>query len=250
MKEALQAVQGRLSGSGEDFSRRMLELADNFGKLISESGAQFAAAKASVSQDMTNVGREAATAVQEALREVLAQVGAQMGSFQSALTGFQDRIGHETEIVTTKSREAAEAATAAATKAAIDSAEGIRTGLTDVVAELRADVEQISIAFKSSEAALNAQAQSVRDATGGSNAAASAFAQVAKDVSSAAGPLLQASERIARATEAISNSMGDRRPESFREPSCRPRACGEAFISSPRDRKGVGKLSAAVWGRR
>jgi hypothetical protein len=31
---------------------------------------------------------------------------------------------------------------------------------------------------------------------------------VAKDVSSSAGPLLQASERIARATEAISNSMG------------------------------------------
>jgi len=208
MKETLQTVQGRLSGSGEDFSRRMIDLADNFGRLISESGSQFAAAKANVSQDMANVGREAATAVQEALREVLARVGTQMGSFQSALADFQEQMGRETQLVATKSREATEAATAAATKAAVDSADGIRTGLTGVVAELRADVERISMALKSSEAALNAQAQSVREATGESNAAASAFGRVAAEVSSAASPLLQASERIARATETMSKSIG------------------------------------------
>jgi hypothetical protein len=46
MKEALQTVQGRLSGSGDDFANRMLDVANSFGKLISESGAQLAAAKA------------------------------------------------------------------------------------------------------------------------------------------------------------------------------------------------------------
>jgi hypothetical protein len=208
MKGALQTVQNHLSGSGEDFSRRMLELADNFGKLISESGTQFAAAKAQVSQNMADVGREAASAVQEALQDILTQVGAQMGSFERALVGFQGTLGAQTELAATKSREAVEAATTAATKAAAETAENIRTGFADVVAELRADVERISTALRQSEVALSAQAKAVRHATGESNAAAAAFGRVAKEVTSAAAPLLEASARIARATEAMSTSIG------------------------------------------
>ena len=250
MKEALQAMQGGLSGTGEDFTRRMIDLADTFGKLISESASQFAAAKTSVSQDMANVGRDAATAVQEALREVLAQVGSQMGSFQSALEGFQQKMGHETEIMTAKSREAAEAVTAAATKVAVESRGRYTVGLADVVTKLRADVERISSALKSSEAALKAQAQSVRDATSESNSAATAFGRAAKEVSSAAAPVLQSSERIAHATEAMSSFNRKCCSELLRKPGRRPRASRKSFNSSARARKRLGKLSAPVWGGR
>jgi hypothetical protein len=67
---------------------------------------------------MANVGREAASAVQEALREVLAQVSTQMGSFESTLASFQENMGRETLLVAMKSREAAKAATSAAARQA------------------------------------------------------------------------------------------------------------------------------------
>ena len=207
LKQSLQSTHANISGSGEDFGRRMTELAEKFGNLIAESGAQFAAARAEVANDMAETGRKAADAVQESIREVLSQVGTQMASFSAAMDGFQQNLGRESEMAAGKAREAAEAATAAASKAAVETADQIRTSLADVVSSIRVDVEKMSSAIRLSEAALAGQAKAIQQATTGSNAAANAFEQVASKVTSASAPLLQASERIARAAETMSRSM-------------------------------------------
>jgi hypothetical protein len=208
MKEALKSVQGGLSGSGEDFSRRMMDLAENFGRLINEATSQFTSAKANASKEIATVGSEAATAVQEALQEVLAKVSGQMGTFQGSLVDFQDRVGRETALFAASSREAAAASVDAASRAAVTSADQIRENLVGITADLRGDLERMAQALKSSEAALNSQAQSIRDTTRESNASASAFERVAKEVHSASAPLTQAAERIASATQTMSEIFG------------------------------------------
>ena len=207
LKQSLESTHQNLSGTGEDFGRRMVELAEKFATLITESGAQFAAARAEVADGMTETGRKAAGAVQEAIRDVLAEVRTQMASFEAALTTFQQTLGRETELAAAKSREAAEAASAAAGKAAAEAADNIRTSLSEVVSAIRIDIEKMSSALKNSEMALGAQATAIQGAAANSNEAAAAFGQVASGVASASAPLLQASERIVRATEAMSSSM-------------------------------------------
>jgi hypothetical protein len=204
MKDALKSVQGGLSGSGEDFSRRMMDLAENFGRLINEATAQFTSAKANASKEIASLGTEAAVAVQEALREVLTKVGNQMGTFQTSLVDFQERVGRETELFAKNSRETSAASAEAASRAAEASADQIRENLAGVTKDLRGDLERMSQALASSEVALSGQAQSIRDATKESNASASAFERIAKEVHSASAPLTQAAERIAGATQTMS----------------------------------------------
>lgn len=203
VKDSLKTVQSQMSGSGEDFSRRMFELADKFGEMLAKSSGEFATARTDAASSIAAVSKEAATAVQDGLARVLEQLGTQMGAFQTALSGFQETLGRDAERASTKSREAIESASAAAAKAAADTADGIKSGLGEVVAQMRADAERMSLALKSVEASLVVQAKSIREAESGSNAAASAFARVAETVAASARPLLQSSEQIASASTTI-----------------------------------------------
>lgn len=207
MKESLSTVHSQLAGSGEDFARRMLDFADKFGEMLAGAAGEFAMAKTDAAASIRSVSQEAAAAVQNGLAAVLDQLGVQMGAFQAALSNFQETMGREAETASARSREAIEHASAAAAQAASETAQGIKTSMADVLGQMRADAEQMSIALRSVETALSGQAKSIREAASGSNAAALAFDQVAQRISASAGPLLQSSDRMASATTTIAAAM-------------------------------------------
>ena len=239
--EALQGVQGRLSGSGDDFSKQISEATEKFAKLVAETSERFSASnesgraamdqvlraltqaaedsKRQMHEGASQVGRDAAARMDENLREIQRQAEAHMGAFQSAITAFQQTVGTEAEAATTRSREASAAAAAAAARAANDSSAAIKSGVAEtseairkelggVIAALRSDLERMSASFKASEAALTRQTEAARSAVEQSNAVAQSFRSVANDVSTASRPLLEASGRIAGATEEMSKAVG------------------------------------------
>jgi hypothetical protein len=224
-KDALNTVQSHLSGTGEDFARRIAEATENFARLVAETGTQFRSANQSgreTIEALLSALTEAADSAKErmqqevaragstasaALGEALSRVAGHMRGFQDTISEFQQNIGREAAVAASHSREAVEAATAAAGRAATETAEAIRSGFAETVAQLRSDIEGMSTALRSSEAAFSDQNRASRSTVAQTELVATAFGKVANDVSSASRPLLQASDRIAVSTEAMARTL-------------------------------------------
>jgi hypothetical protein len=207
MKLAMQGAQGQLTNSGEDFSRRMMDLAERFGSVISQSATQFSDAKEQAARGLSEAGQEAGSAVRQAMQDILIEVRTQMAAFQSALEGFQDAVGNGAARTAESSRVAAEAAGAAVANAARESAENIRSGLGEVMGDVRTEIDRMSVALQTSRDAMRDHAIAVREAATGSNAVASAFGRVAADVTIASAPLLESSQGMAVAARSMSQAI-------------------------------------------
>ncbi|WP_461655672.1 anti-phage ZorAB system protein ZorA [Methylorubrum aminovorans] len=228
MKDALGNVRGDLSGSGEEFARRMAEATDTLGRLIAGAGDQFSANNAAtretvgavlealrqsadvtkerINRDIADAGAAASDAVRGGMAEMLAQVGAQMAAFRDTMASIQDQATRGASDATTKAKDAADAAAAAAGKAAADAAEAIRGGLVDTVSQLRGDVDRLSEALRSAERSFEAQSRASLATVERTSAASEAFGKVAGDIAAASRPLLQASDRIATSTGTLAEA--------------------------------------------
>ncbi|WP_204315432.1 hypothetical protein, partial [Stenotrophomonas maltophilia] len=76
---------------------------------------------------VSEAGKKAATMLETGLGEVLSRVEKQMGSFQTALAGFQERVTEESGRSAAASKDAARAAATAAGEAAREAAASIRS---------------------------------------------------------------------------------------------------------------------------
>ena len=224
-KDALSAVRNDFAGSGQAFADRMSEASERLERLIADASGQFhannqasretvatllsaltdasEAAKERVDRHAAESGSIAARAMRDGMAEMLSRVDQRMADFQSAMSAVQGRLSSEAEAAAARTREVAQAAAAAAGRAAVDAAEAIRSGFSEAVSELRADVERMAQALRASEDAFKAQVTAARSTADQVSLTSTGFAKVANDLSMASRPLLQASERIALSTEAL-----------------------------------------------
>jgi len=228
-KEALEGVRGNLAGSSEDFARKIAAATEGFSRLVGQAGDQFNNANSASRETMegllaalreageqardrmnsgvSEAGKKAATMLETGLGEVLSRVEKQMGSFQTVLAGFQERVTEESGRSAAASKDAARAAATAAGEAAREAAASIRSGFNEVVTELRGDMERMSAAMRASAAAFAEQARAHQQTTEQSTVVATAFGKVANDVSSASRPLVQSADRITASTETMARAV-------------------------------------------
>lgn len=219
---ALQQTQRGLNGSGEDFSRKMAEVAETMSRLVNEAGsrlegsaessrvalqevveamrATFERANAKVESDLGNAAQGASAKVEAAMAETMERLGGQLGSFMSAMQEFQDssvrNVATTRDQLSTLQTEAA----GIVGKASAEAAEALQSGLADVLATVRDEISRLESAMQNGVSAYLGQATAISTATEKTREAADAFSGVATQVRSAAAPLIQSGEQITTAT--------------------------------------------------
>lgn len=219
---ALEQTQRGLSGSGEDFSRKMADAAETLTRLVSEASsrlegsaessraalqevveamqAAFERANAKVEEDLANAAAGASSKVEEAMSVVMDRIDSQIGVLMSSMQQFQDesalKVAATRDQLATLQTEAA----SAVSKATSEAAAALESGLTDVLARINEEIERLQAAMQAGVSAYTSQANAISNATERTRETAEAFAGVATQVRSASAPLIQGSERIASAS--------------------------------------------------
>ncbi len=225
----LQAQQG-ISGSGEDFGRRMSEAAENLNRLIADAGDKlgdsseksrtallesvaamretFAQVGAQVEERMGAAAGGASSKMEEAMGRVLERLEAQADGFRSSLSGFQDGMASQMDETRAKVSAAQSEAAEAVGRASAEAAKALQSGLSQAMERINGEFDRFVAAMKSSDASLAAQANAVRAAAEQSRHVADAFQKTAQDVRAASAPLAQSGERIASVTERFGETIG------------------------------------------
>src|SRR5690606_34790756 len=107
------------------------------------------------------------------------------------------------EMVATANAAAVEAVANMSTEAA----RAMQAGIAESLRKINEEFDRFTTAMRGSETSLLAQANAIREATSQSGAVADAFARTAQDVRVASVPLVQSSERIAGATESMTETV-------------------------------------------
>ena len=214
----MESFQGTITGFQQTITRES-ELAAARSRETMEATAKVAGKSATDGAETIRAGFEVtlasiraevehAAAFFRSTEEIMrAQAQEQMTSLQSVLAKIRADTSEEAATATSKSREAVADVVDAAARAAADTSNAIRSGLGEALSTLRTDVERMSAALSSSEAAFARQTEAARMTAEHSGVIADAFGRVADDVNRASAPLLQASESISGSTRSMSEAM-------------------------------------------
>jgi ABC-type transporter Mla subunit MlaD len=219
---ALQQTQKGLNGSGEDFSRKMVESAETLNRLVSEAGSRlegsaetsraalqevveamrssFERANVKVEEDLGNAATGASAKVEAAMNTVLERLDSQIGGLMSAMQTFQDESTKN--VAATREQLGtlhAETATAVS-KAGSEAAAALQAGLSDALAKINEEMGRFQVAMQAGSSAYVSQAQAISSATERTRETAEAFAGVATQVRNASAPLIQGGQSIASAS--------------------------------------------------
>ncbi|ABS66238.1 hypothetical protein Xaut_0987 [Xanthobacter versatilis] len=230
MQGAMVGVQQGLTGSGEDFGRRMSDAAENLNRLVTDAGARlgegtdqsravlmdavtamretFEQANRKVDEGLGAAAGGASARLEEVMGRVLGSLEAQVGGFRESLSGFQEKMAGQLDETRVRVSAAQAEATDAVAQASAQAARALQDGLADALVRINGEIERFVVAMRASEVTLAAQAKAMMDATDKSRQVADAFSRTAQDVRAASVPLAQSGERIAGATEKLGEAAG------------------------------------------
>lgn len=198
LRDALERTQVNLSGSGQDFSSKLIEAAETIGKVFADTSLTLGGSASGV-----------AGTVDAAMAQVLQTLEAQSKGFGETLTSLQTQLAAQLEESSQRSLAAGEAAATASTSIARETMNAVRAGIDDVVSALREDIGGLANTLRSVSTALSGQTLQIETISARSRDTAEAFGQVASDVRSASQPLLTHSARVADSTERMATSIAD-----------------------------------------
>ena len=128
-------------------------------------------------------------------------------TLQAGLAAFQNGMGNHLDETTRKVAESQAVAVEAVSTASAEAAKSLQAGLADILQRINLEFDRFTAAMRDTAASLGAQSNAFREATTQSRAVADAFGRTAQDVRVAAAPLIQSGERIAGATERLSETV-------------------------------------------
>jgi len=229
VRAALVDAQRNINGSGEDFGRRMSEAAENLNRLITDAGDHlgqsseqsrlaladvvsalretFDHADRKVQEALTQATGTASSRMEEMLGTNFARLEAQVSAFQSGLTTFQSGMSGHLEATSRRVADSQTAAVETVGAASIEAARVLREGLAAAMEQINGEIAHLTGAMRETATSLSAQSNALRDTTNQSRAIADAFGRTAQDVRAAATPLVQSGERMAGATERLSETV-------------------------------------------
>lgn len=229
-------MQGGLRGSGDDFSAKLSEAADNMNRMVERAGQSF--------ETSSGQSRDALTAVVETLRQTMekanaeidASLGAaaggasakleaamgvvmekldrQVGQIGDSLTALQRTMGEQGDYA----RQQIEASVSHSSEIQKGVLADLKEAVGSVSAQLRSAVEEalasvgqrfseLSTSMRSIEGALTSQKLALEATAGEARKTAQAFGESATIVRSATAPLMTVSDKFAGATERMATGV-------------------------------------------
>jgi hypothetical protein len=228
MQQSLAQTQSAMHGTGEDFTRRISDAADNLNRLVSEAGsrlgdgaeasrtalqevvetlrATFERANSRIDADLGSAASGAASKVEAAMSNVLERLEGQVSGLVSSMQSFQQSSADGVETTRQQISKVQSEAAEVIANAGGEAAKALQTGLAEALEHINAEFERFEVAMRSGASAYVQQAGAIGDATTQTRKTADAFAQISDAVRSASAPLLQSSDRILQATTELTSS--------------------------------------------
>ena len=229
VRAALVDAQRNINGSGEDFGRRMSDAAENLNRLVIDAGDHlgqsseqsrlaladvvsalretFDHADRKVQEALSQATGTASSRIEEMLGSTFGRLEAQVSAFQSGLVSFQSGMGGHLNETSQRIAESRTAAVEAIGAASVGAARALQDGLAGAMQQINSEIAQLTAAMRETASTLTIQNSALRDTTEQSRTISDAFSRTAQDVRVAATPLVQSGERIAGATERLSETF-------------------------------------------
>ncbi len=230
MQGALEEARRGIAGSGDDFSRRMSEAAENLNRLVAEAGqslgksseqsreslgqmltalqATFEAANRQVEENLAQSATGASARLESAMARVLDRLEAQVGGLGETMGGLRESAADFMDEAQRQVAEAQAQSVAGVARASAEAAAALQSGLAAAMAEIRREVETFSAALRASGASLGDQKQALDAVAARSREAADLFGQSAQALRAAAEPVVRANEKLAGATQTMTAALG------------------------------------------
>lgn len=229
MHAALEKAGERISGSGDEFSRRMMEAAENLSRLVADAGKNlgqsseqsrealaqmlaalretFEAANEKIDGNLSNAADGASARLEAAMGKVLGELEGQVGGLRDAMSGLREDAARQISDTTHKVTEAQANGVEEVTRASAEAANALKKGLADAMSEIRGEVEKFSAALRASETSLGAQRHAIDAAATRSRDAADAFEQSAQAIRAAVEPVARSNEKLAGAAQTMTDTL-------------------------------------------
>jgi len=227
MQSTLETTQKRLHGTGEEFAIRMTEAANALRETFDRANSK-------LDSDLSTAASGASAKVEDAMGRVMQRLEGQVGSLMTSMADFAASNSANLDETRSKVADAQNAAVASISAASTEAAKALETGVAEALSRVATEVERFAVAMRSGEAALSGQAQAISNATEQTRQVATSFGQTATDVRAASGPLLQSSDRIARASEQMGVSI-DRATTSLENGSAATTALAGSLASQSQE---------------
>lgn len=228
MQASLVQTQSAMQGTGEDFTRRLSDAADNLNRLVTEAGtrlgdgaeasrtalqeiietmrATFERANGRIDTDLGTAASGAASKIEAAMGTVLERLEGQVGGLVSSMQQFQQNSADGVEATRQQIARVQEEAAGVIAASSSEVAKALQAGLADALARINAGFERFETAMRSGVSAYVQQAGAIGDATTQTRKTTDALSQVSETLRGAATPLLQSSDRVAQATAELAAS--------------------------------------------
>lgn len=240
MQISLAETQRNLQGTGEDFGKHLTAATEGLERLLASAGERVKDSQEQAAQQIATAATQSAEGLRLGLSDFverfsnevksaagaeLKEVGAALGQMHISLADTQRSLqstGEDfgkrlTEAAMTleglissagdRARSTQEEASQIIAGAAAQAAEGMKQGLAEVMERMRIGIDAFLDALRNSQTAIAIQTNALSETTARTKETAEAFGRAAQDVRMASAPFVQSGERIARASEAMRDSL-------------------------------------------
>jgi methyl-accepting chemotaxis protein len=229
MLAALEKARSDMGRSGEDFAERMTQAAENLSRLVAEAGRNlgqqsessretveqmlaslremFDQASNKIEENLSASAEGASSKLSETMDRVLERLESQVHSLHGSFAEFQETSSALVEQTSRRIADAQEKGAEAITGTSARVAAAIEEGLAGAMATIRAQVEEFSLALKTSSASLGQQARAMDQATIRSRETAEVLGESAQAIRGAVEPVTRSNERIAAVTQSVGESL-------------------------------------------
>lgn len=229
MLGAMEKVRSDMGRSGDDFSQKMTEAAENLNRLVAEAGRQLGAqsqtsretleqmlaslreifeqATKQIDDNLKGAAEGASTKLTEAMDRVLDKLEGNVGGLSERFQGFNEQAASYLDATRTKVAEAQESSVTAISEASIRAAAALEDGLGEAMKGIRNEVEGFSSALRQSSTSLDGQAKAIDSATLKTREAADVFGRSAEAVKAAIDPVTRSNEKIAQVTGNVGTAL-------------------------------------------
>jgi hypothetical protein len=217
LDETQSRVERAQAQSIEKMTRASVEAMEHARITISGSGEDFARAASGASDRL-----------ESAMSQVLAGLEGQVAGLQQTLGGFQTGAAKFLDETQSKVAEAQAQSVEAITRAAANAAAALEKGLTELLRDMRKEIDAMVVALNASEGALTAQSRAIDLAAVRSRESAEAFGQSAEAIRAAVDPVTRSNEALSGATRTMAEAI-ERSIASLNESQTSARALSESL---------------------
>lgn len=226
---AMEKVRADMGRSGDDFSQKTTDAAENLKRLVAEAGQQLGAQSQTSRETLGEMLASLQTVFQQATNQIdsnlkWAAEGASTKlteAMEKILQGMENHISSANERFEEASKKASEYFEATKEKiaeaqrgnvdtislASAKAAEALGSGLGEAMKTIRGEVEGFSSALRQSAISLDGQAKAIDAAASKSREVAVVFGQSAEAMRAAIDPVARSNEKIAQVASAVGTAL-------------------------------------------